>query len=60
MEQHLSRNPFFAGTGYSVADIALFAYTHVAADGGFDLTRYPAVSAWLARVRAQPKHVALG
>ena len=60
MEQHLSRNPFFAGTGYSVADIALFAYTHVAADGGFELKRYPAVSAWLARVRAQPKHVALG
>jgi len=60
MEQHLSRNPFFAGTGYSVADIALFAYTHVAADGGFDLERYPAVSAWLARVRAQPKHVPLG
>ena len=60
MEQHLSRNPFFAGTGYSVADIALFAYTHVAADGGFELKRYPAVSAWLARVRAQPKHVPLG
>jgi glutathione S-transferase len=60
MEQHLSRSPFFAGTGYSVADIALFAYTHVAADGGFDLKRYPTVSAWLARVRAQPKHVALG
>jgi len=60
MEQHLSRSPFVAGTGYSVADIALFAYTHVAADGGFELKRYPAVSAWLARVRAQPKHVALG
>ena len=60
MEQHLSRSPFFAGAGYSVADIALFAYTHVAADGGFDLGRYPAVNAWLGRVKNQPKHVPLG
>lgn len=60
MEQHVSGSAFFAGAGYSVADIALFAYTHVAADGGFDLGRYPAVSAWLARVSAQPKHVPLG
>jgi glutathione S-transferase len=60
MEQHLAREPYFAGGRYSVADIALYAYTHAAADGGFDLKRYPAVSAWLARVRAQPKHVPLG
>jgi glutathione S-transferase len=60
MEQHLSRSPFFAGTGYSVADIALYAYTHAAADGGFDLGRYPAVSAWLGRVKGQPRHVPLG
>jgi glutathione S-transferase len=60
MERHLAQERFFAGGSYSVADISLYAYTHAAADGGFDLTRYPAVSAWLARVRAQPKHVALG
>ncbi len=60
MEQHLAKEPYFAGGRYSVADIALYAYTHAAADGGFDLGRYPAVSAWLRRVRDQPKHVALG
>ena len=60
MQQHLARERFFVGGSYSVADISLYAYTHAADDGGFELKRYPAVSAWLARVRAQPKHVALG
>jgi len=60
MEQHLAREPFFVGERYSIADIALYAYTHCAADGGFDLGRYPSVQAWLARVRAQPRHVAMG
>ncbi|HZN85358.1 MAG TPA: glutathione S-transferase family protein [Burkholderiales bacterium] len=60
MEQHLAQAPWFAGGRYTVADIALYAYTHCAADGGFDLARYPAVAAWLARVKAQPGHVALG
>ena len=60
MDQHLAREPFFAAGRYSVADIALYAYTHCAADGGFELGRYPAVVAWLARVRAQPRHVPLG
>ncbi len=59
MEEHLGREPFFAGRAYSIADIALFAYTHCAAEGGFDLARYPAVSAWLARVRGQPRFVPL-
>jgi glutathione S-transferase len=58
MEQHLARQPFFAGDAYSVADIALFAYTHAAADGGFDLSVYPQVERWLDRVRAQPEFVA--
>lgn len=58
MEQHLARQPFFAGEDYSVADIALFAYTHAAADGGFDLGVYPQVGRWLDRVRAQPGFVA--
>jgi len=60
MEQHLAREDFFAGEGYSIADIALYAYTHCAADGGFELARYPAVVTWLARVKAQPRHVPLG
>ena len=60
MQQHLAKEPWFARGRYTVADIALYAYTHCAADGGFDLARYPAVAAWLARVKAQPGHVALG
>jgi glutathione S-transferase len=57
MEQHLQRQAFFAADKYSVADIALYAYTHCAADFGFDLKRYPALLAWLARVCSQPRHV---
>jgi glutathione S-transferase len=60
MQQHLAQEPFFAAGRYSLADIALYAYTHCAADGGFELARYPAVVAWLARVKAQPGHVPLG
>ncbi|HSX60342.1 MAG TPA: glutathione S-transferase family protein [Tahibacter sp.] len=58
MEQHLAERPFFAGNEYTIADIALFAYTHAAADGGFDLGGYPQICAWLDRVRAQPQFVA--
>jgi glutathione S-transferase len=47
------------GEQYSIADIALYAYTHVAHEGGFDLTPYPAVQAWLKRVASHPKHVAM-
>ncbi|PMX13934.1 glutathione binding-like protein, partial [Pseudomonas sp. FW215-E1] len=50
---------WFAGGRYSIADIALYAYTHVAADGGFDLSGYPAVVAWLKRVAAQPGQVTI-
>lgn len=57
MERHLAQEPFFAGGGYSIADIALFPYTDCAADGGFELERYPAVCAWLGRVRTQPRFV---
>ncbi|MBM3596879.1 MAG: glutathione S-transferase family protein [Alphaproteobacteria bacterium] len=57
MERHLARHDFFAGGRYSVADIALYAYTHVAGEGGFDLKRYPKIGAWLERVRSQPGHV---
>jgi glutathione S-transferase len=59
MEEHLRREPFFAAGRSSVADIALFAYTSRAADGGFDLKNYPAVNAWLERVRSQPRFVPL-
>lgn len=57
MEKHLSRSEWFSGMQYGIADIALFAYTHCAADGGFDLLRYPQVSRWLERVRATPRFV---
>ncbi|TFG93448.1 MAG: glutathione S-transferase family protein [Myxococcales bacterium] len=57
MEQHLRERAFFAGERYSVADIALYAYTHVADEGGFELERFAALERWLARVRSQPGHV---
>jgi glutathione S-transferase len=59
MEGHLAREPYFAAGRYTIADIALYAYTHVAAEGGFDLARFPAVTAWLARVEAQPGYVGM-
>jgi len=57
MEGHLASREFFVGDRYSIADIALYAYTHVADEGGFDLSRFPAVLGWLERVRRQPGHV---
>jgi len=57
MEKHLAANAWFSSTGYGIADIALFAYTHCAEDGGFDLARYPKIQDWLARVCAQPGFV---
>ncbi len=57
MEGHLSGSDWFVGTGMTIADIALYAYTHVADEGEFDLAGYPAVRDWLVRVREQPGHV---
>jgi glutathione S-transferase len=57
MEGHLKDREFFIGNRYSIADIALYAYTHVADEGGFDLGRFPSINAWLERVAAQPRHV---
>jgi glutathione S-transferase len=57
MEDHLHHRDWFAAGRYTIADIALYAYTHVAHEGGFDLAPYPAVNAWLARVRSQPRHI---
>ncbi|MEC5399303.1 glutathione S-transferase family protein [Uliginosibacterium sp. H1] len=59
MEQQLAREDFFAGGHYSLADIALYGYTHVAEEGSFELQRYPAIRAWLARVQAQPGYVGM-
>ncbi len=59
MDKHLASNEWFSATGYGIADIALFGYTHCAEDGGFDLARYPNVVAWLERVRVQPGFVAM-
>jgi len=59
MEGHLNKHDWFAGNRYSIADIALYGYTHCAADGGFALTDYPAVCAWISRVAAQPEHIPL-
>jgi glutathione S-transferase len=59
METHLSQHAWFGGERYSIADIALYGYTHCAADGGFDLAAYPAVRRWIGRVAAQPGYVTL-
>jgi glutathione S-transferase len=59
MEGHLSGREWFVGDEMTLADIALYAYTHVAPEGGIDLEPYPAVRAWLDRVAAQPGHVAI-
>jgi glutathione S-transferase len=59
MEQHLGVHEFFAAGHYTIADIALYAYTHCAHESGFDLAAFPALRAWLARVAAQPGHIAM-
>ena len=59
MEKHLATRQFFVGERYGLADIALYAYTHVAHEGEFDLSRYPHITAWMARVKAQPGHVSI-
>jgi glutathione S-transferase len=57
MERQLGSTPFLTGERYTIADIALYAYTHVAEEAGFDLARHPAVGRWLERVAAQPGHI---
>ena len=59
MDRHLAHNPFLVADRYTIADIALCAYTHLAPEGGFELERYPGVRAWLARVATQPDHTAI-
>jgi glutathione S-transferase len=59
MERHLDGREFLVGDGLRLADIALYAYSHVADEGGFDLERYPALRAWLERVASEPGHVTI-
>ena len=57
MESHLEDREYFVGGRYTIADVALYAYTHVADEGGFDLSDYPAVRAWIERVASQPGYL---
>jgi glutathione S-transferase len=59
MDAHLGRHDWFGGDRYSIADIALYAYTHVADEGGFDLAPFGNIRRWLGHVRSQPGHVLL-
>jgi glutathione S-transferase len=59
MEKHLEEHRFFAANRYTIADIALYAYTHVAPESEFDLTAFPAIRRWLKRIAGQPGHVAI-
>jgi len=59
LERGLAGRDFLVGGGYSIADMSLYAYTHVAHEGGFDLKPYPGIRAWLERVASRPGHVAI-
>ncbi len=59
MESRLSMHPWLAGSQLSIADISLYAYTHVAHEGGFELAGYPGIQAWLQRIRAEPRYVGM-
>lgn len=59
MEQHLASRQWFAGAGPTIADVGLYAYTHVAPEGGFELGAYPAIMAWCRRVEALPGYVGM-
>jgi glutathione S-transferase len=57
MEQHLKNHNFFVADKYTIADIALYAYTHVAEEGGFNLVEFPAILTWFKRIQFQPRHI---
>ncbi len=59
MESHLGHNDYLVDDRFTIADISLYAYTHVAGEGGFSLAPYPAINRWLARVAAHPRHVTM-
>ena len=60
MESHLGSNSFFVGGRATIADIALYAYTHVAEEGGFHLAEFPGIRSWLERVRSEKGHIKIG
>ena len=60
IERHQEGNRYLVGDAWPIADIALYAYTHVAHEGGFDLSAYPAINAWLERARGQAGYVGIG
>ena len=59
MEQQLQRTPYLVGEHFSIADVTLYAYTHVAHQGGFDLSRFPGIQAWIQRVAGQPRYIGM-
>lgn len=59
MQQQLQRTPYLVGEQYTLADIALYPYSHVATEGGFDLSGFPAVQTWLERIASHPRHVTM-
>ena len=59
MERHLAKHDYFVTNRYSIADIALYAYTHVAEEGNFDLSQFPAILAWFERIATQPNHLTI-
>lgn len=59
LEQQLEKSDYLTGNELSIADVALFAYTHVAAEGGFDLGNFPAIGAWIERIRMRPNFLAM-
>ena len=59
MEQHLEKHDFFVADKYTIADIALYAYTHVADEGGFDLEGFPAIRTWFKRIESQPNYITI-
>jgi len=59
IERHLDGRTFLVGERYSIADVSLYAYTHVAHEGGFDLAPYPSIRSWLDGVASQPRHVTI-
>lgn len=59
MENHLAAHPFLVGQSYTAADVSLYAYTHVAHEGGMEMSRFPAIRNWLERVREQPGYIGM-
>ena len=59
MDARLRNHDYLVGDNYTTADISLYAYTHVANEGGFDLSHYPAINQWMKRIESDPKHVSM-